>query len=200
MVGAAISNFCVTDWLDEGHRIYLDDENPTEAESLEVLHTPGHTPDSISLYYPAENRIFTGDLIYPGNIFLFLPGSRLEEFDESLCKLKAFLLEKPAGVLLSCGHMTPALKAEKLEELHTLLEAMRRGEARGRAESSALAPEPVTSFQTPCFTLMCRTADVPAIPWKEGSRTDAVAVQRLAEVRVDFQDNVRLQGSAAIAP
>ncbi|CAE7773175.1 MBLAC2 [Symbiodinium sp. CCMP2592] len=163
MVGAAISNFCVTDWLDEGQRIYLDDENPTEAESLEVLHTPGHTPDSISLYYPAENRIFTGDLIYPGNIFLFLPGSRLEEFEESLCKLKAFLLEKPAGVLLSCGHMTPALKAEKLEELHTLLEAMRSGEARGRAESSALAPEPVTSFQTPCFTLMCRTADVPAM-------------------------------------
>ncbi|CAE7912591.1 Mblac2, partial [Symbiodinium necroappetens] len=63
-------------------------------------------------YYPAENRIFTGDLIYPGNIFLFLPGSRLEEFDESLCKLKAFLAKKPAGVLLSCGHMTPALKAD----------------------------------------------------------------------------------------
>ncbi|OLQ06550.1 Metallo-beta-lactamase domain-containing protein 2 [Symbiodinium microadriaticum] len=163
MVGAAISNFCVTDWLDEGHRIYLDDENPTEAESLEVLHTPGHTPDSISLYYPAENRIFTGDLIYPGNIFLFLPGSRLEEFDESLCKLKAFLAEKPAGVLLSCGHMTPALKAEKLEELFELLGALRKGEARGRAEGSGLSPEPVTSFQTPCFTLMCRTADVPAM-------------------------------------
>lgn len=37
------------DWLDEGTRIYLNEEDPTEQESLEILHTPGHTPDSISL-------------------------------------------------------------------------------------------------------------------------------------------------------
>ena len=37
------------DWLDEGARIYLNDEEPTDEESLEILHTPGHTPDSISL-------------------------------------------------------------------------------------------------------------------------------------------------------
>ncbi|CAE7662313.1 MBLAC2 [Symbiodinium pilosum] len=162
MVGADISNFCVTDWLEEGQRIYLDDENPTDAESLEVLFTPGHTPDSISLYYPAENRIFTGDLIYPGNIFLFLPGSKLEEFQESLHKLHGFLGTKPAGVLLGCGHITPSLKAEKLDELHELLSALRQGEAKGRQTRSPYCSEPVTSFQTPCFTLMCRSADVPA--------------------------------------
>ena len=38
------------DWLDEGARIYLNDEEPTDEESLEILHTPGHTPDSISLW------------------------------------------------------------------------------------------------------------------------------------------------------
>lgn len=38
------------DWLDEGTRIYLNEEDPTEQESLEILHTPGHTPDSISLW------------------------------------------------------------------------------------------------------------------------------------------------------
>lgn len=38
------------DWLDEGARIYLNDDEPTDEESLEILHTPGHTPDSISLW------------------------------------------------------------------------------------------------------------------------------------------------------
>lgn len=44
------TTICSKDWLDEGSRVYLDEDHPTERESLEVLHTPGHTPDSISLW------------------------------------------------------------------------------------------------------------------------------------------------------
>lgn len=33
--------------------------------SLQVLHTPGHTPDGLSLYDPLEKRLFSGDALYP---------------------------------------------------------------------------------------------------------------------------------------
>ncbi|CAJ1337880.1 unnamed protein product [Effrenium voratum] len=153
MVGAEILDFCVTDWLDEGARIYLDEESPSELESLEVLHTPGHTPDSISLYYPAENRLFTGDLIYPGSIFLHLPGSDLEEFEASLSKVRDFAADK-TGLVLSCGHITPSLQVAALQELHGLIEEMHQGRGQPRRDGAT------TSFTTKNFTLMCRTADV----------------------------------------
>lgn len=43
--------------------IYLNDANPTREEALEVIFTPGHTSDSIALYYPAEKKIFVGDTL-----------------------------------------------------------------------------------------------------------------------------------------
>ncbi len=38
-------------------------------QSLEVLHTPGHSPGSISLHVPGENhRILSGDTLFQGSI------------------------------------------------------------------------------------------------------------------------------------
>jgi hydroxyacylglutathione hydrolase len=37
--------------------------------ALEVLHTPGHSPGSVSLYLPGEHRrIFSGDTLFQGSI------------------------------------------------------------------------------------------------------------------------------------
>jgi glyoxylase-like metal-dependent hydrolase (beta-lactamase superfamily II) len=35
---------------------------------LEVIHTPGHTPGSISLYKPDEKALFTGDTVFAGGV------------------------------------------------------------------------------------------------------------------------------------
>ncbi|WP_373499267.1 MBL fold metallo-hydrolase [Desulfococcus sp.] len=32
--------------------------------AFEVFHTPGHTPGSVSLYWPREKALFTGDLVF----------------------------------------------------------------------------------------------------------------------------------------
>mmetsp|Transcript_71877 Transcript_71877/g.222187 ORF Transcript_71877/g.222187 Transcript_71877/m.222187 type:complete len:329 (-) Transcript_71877:68-1054(-) len=160
-VGASIQGFSVTQWLQEGERIYLDDDSPSDAEALEVLYTPGHTPDSISLYLPVENRLFTGDLIYPGGIYLFLPGSSLEDFAQSLGKLRRFVAGRPPGLVLGCGHITHTLEAGQLDELHELLPAIRDGTAEKRVTRSHLSPERLAVFGTPSFTLMCRCEDVP---------------------------------------
>jgi glyoxylase-like metal-dependent hydrolase (beta-lactamase superfamily II) len=31
---------------------------------LRIIHTPGHSPGSVSIFWPAENVLFTGDLIF----------------------------------------------------------------------------------------------------------------------------------------
>jgi glyoxylase-like metal-dependent hydrolase (beta-lactamase superfamily II) len=52
--------------LAEGDRISLDDL------ALEVLHTPGHSPDSISLHLPGDGVLICGDAVpLPGDLPIF---------------------------------------------------------------------------------------------------------------------------------
>lgn len=159
-VGATIKSFCVTEWLEDGERLYLDDDEPLEEEALEVMYTPGHTPDSISLYLPCENRLFTGDLLYPGSLYLFLRGSRLDEFEQSLLRLQAFVASCPPGLVLSCGHITPALPSERLLELHALWPAVRAGTVKPQLTKTPMSSDEMAVFQTPSFSLICRAEDV----------------------------------------
>lgn len=52
----------ITDWLDEGSSIEPDDFN------IKILHTPGHSPGSVSLYIPEEETVICGDVIFQGSI------------------------------------------------------------------------------------------------------------------------------------
>jgi glyoxylase-like metal-dependent hydrolase (beta-lactamase superfamily II) len=53
---------------------------------LRVLHTPGHSPGSISLV--GNDAVFTGDTLFAGSIGRYdLPGGSLEEIKKSLKKL-----------------------------------------------------------------------------------------------------------------
>lgn len=47
---------------------------------LRVLYTPGHTPDSISLYDVDAGYLFAGDFLYPGPLYAFLPNSSLGDY------------------------------------------------------------------------------------------------------------------------
>ncbi|MDD5723988.1 MAG: MBL fold metallo-hydrolase [Syntrophales bacterium] len=37
-------------------------------EDFEILHTPGHSPGSISLYWPSRKALFPGDVIFDRNV------------------------------------------------------------------------------------------------------------------------------------
>ena len=56
------------------------------ALTLQVLHTPGHSPGSVSLHLPGENqRIFSGDTLFQGSIGRTdLWGGSLEEILRSI--------------------------------------------------------------------------------------------------------------------
>ena len=53
-----------------------------------VLHLPGHTPGSIGLWDEVSGTLFSGDAIYDGPLYDFLPESSIEEYVETVRKLR----------------------------------------------------------------------------------------------------------------
>lgn len=76
MEGYATPTFEVSEWLQPGGEIQLGNR------TLTVVFTPGHTNDSISLYDSDADFLFSGDFIYQGDIFAFLPNSSLGEYEQ----------------------------------------------------------------------------------------------------------------------
>jgi hydroxyacylglutathione hydrolase len=84
------------------------------ALTLEVLHTPGHSPGGISLHLPGENpRIFSGDTLFQGSIGRTdLWGGSLEEI---LRSIRQRLLIFPDQTPVFPGHGAPTTIGEERE-------------------------------------------------------------------------------------
>jgi len=91
--GARVGQFMVTKWLEDGDRFYLDDENQIDDLSIQVIFTPGHTPDSLALYYKlGEKRLFVGDTLYPFTaVHLDCLGSDVNDYKNTIAKLNGFI-------------------------------------------------------------------------------------------------------------
>jgi len=75
---------------------------------FEVLHTPGHSPGSVSLYWPARKVLFTGDVLFPGGLGRTdLPGGDGAKLKESILRLADLDVE-----WLLAGHGEPLRGAE----------------------------------------------------------------------------------------
>jgi len=74
----------ITRYIHDGEQIDLG------GRTIEVLSTPGHTPDAICLFDRANGLLFTGDTYYPGTIYLFAPETNLQAYDASIHRLAAF--------------------------------------------------------------------------------------------------------------
>lgn len=93
--GLAAPSFPVAEWIEPGAEIDLG------GRSLRLLSTPGHTPQSVSLYDRKAHRLFTGDFIYPTMLYAFLPGVSLTEYRRTTRDLLAKL---PADTRLWTAH------------------------------------------------------------------------------------------------
>ena len=59
--------------------------------NFEVIYTPGHKEDSITIYFKEEKIMFTGDFIFEGTIGrMDLPGGSEKAMIESLNKMKKY--------------------------------------------------------------------------------------------------------------
>lgn len=72
---------------------------------LKVIHTPGHTPGSVT-YYSAQERVaFVGDTLYEhGPGLTHFPGGNVRELERSIIDK---ILTLPSDVVLLSGHSSP---------------------------------------------------------------------------------------------
>ena len=77
----AMPTWQVTAAVKDGERLDLGDR------TLEVLQTPGHTPDSMCLLDAANGLLFTGDTYYSGEVFLWAPETEVANYEASIARL-----------------------------------------------------------------------------------------------------------------
>jgi len=119
--GLARPELIIDEWLAPGSVISLG------GRALRVLHTPGHTSDSVSLFDTARGYLFSGDFIYQGPLYAFLPNSSLEDYARGASTLLGIV---PEDVRVYGAHRTgpqgvPVLNREDIAALADVLERIR---------------------------------------------------------------------------
>jgi len=107
----------IAHWLHEGDKLDLG------GRTLQIVAVPGHTPDSIALYDAKHGLLFTGDMFYPGTIFLYRPETNLDAYVASIKKMASL----PHVELLLPAHNVPVADPAYLPKVVTAMEQVRSG-------------------------------------------------------------------------
>lgn len=136
----------VEHWIKDGEQIDLG------GRTLEVIFTPGHTPDSLCLIDRDNGLLFTGDTFYNGPIYLFTPETDFDAYTRSVDRLARLA---PDLKLLLPAHNIPVAEPVYLTRLREAVKQVRSGHA-----------QPVTSegrreFRFEGFSLLLATKSHP---------------------------------------
>lgn len=110
------------------HPIHDGDKIELGGRTLQVISTPGHTPDSIALLDEKNGLLFTGDTFYPGPIYLYRPETDLDAYTTSVKKLAALV---PRLQLLLPAHNVPVAEPSSLPKVVAAMEQVRSGKLEG---------------------------------------------------------------------
>ena len=113
-----IKPFHITHYVHDGENIDLG------GRQLEVLFTPGHTPDSLCLLDRSRKELFTGDTFYPDEIWLWWPETDLHAYQESIQRIAALA---PSLVVLRGAHSAPEADPALLAKVAAALPRARSG-------------------------------------------------------------------------
>ncbi|MGC1453421.1 MAG: MBL fold metallo-hydrolase [Candidatus Sulfotelmatobacter sp.] len=100
--------------------------------TLEIIATPGHTPDAISLFDRVNGLLFTGDTYYPAPIWLFRPETDFKAYAASISRLNA--LAPYVRVVLG-AHNIPVASPTVLTRLVLAFAAVRAGKVNPTSDS-----------------------------------------------------------------
>jgi glyoxylase-like metal-dependent hydrolase (beta-lactamase superfamily II) len=118
--------FHISHWLHDGDSIDLG------ARMIKVIATPGHTPDSIALWDEKNGLLFTGDMFYPGPIYLYRPETDLDAYLASMKKLAALA---PRLQLLLPSHNVPVADPAYLAKVVEAIQQVRAGKLQSVAQN-----------------------------------------------------------------
>jgi glyoxylase-like metal-dependent hydrolase (beta-lactamase superfamily II) len=108
----------ITSYTHDGDRVDLG------GRLIEVIATPGHTPDAISLLDHGNGLLFTGDTYYPAPIWLYRPETDLDAYATSIRRLAALT---PQVKLVLGAHNIPVAPPSVLPRLVNAFDAVRTG-------------------------------------------------------------------------
>ena len=104
--------------------------------TLEVVSTPGHTPDAIALLDRAHGLLLSGDTYYPAPIWLYRPETNLDDYVASIKRLAALA---PQLTLVLGAHNVPFAQPSVLATVVTAIETVRSGKVRGELQDDGKA-------------------------------------------------------------
>ncbi len=123
-----IHPFNVTRWLKDGDKIDLG------GRVLEVIFTPGHSPDSICLLDRANKIFWTGDSFYPAPIYVYSPTTSLDQFIKSFAKMVKYM---PYYEWVMPSHNEPKIEKHLIKECYEAAKSIKAGTAGDYTEGVA---------------------------------------------------------------
>jgi glyoxylase-like metal-dependent hydrolase (beta-lactamase superfamily II) len=101
--------------------------------TVEVIATPGHTPDAIALLDRDNELLFTGDTYYPAPIWLYRPETDLAAYERSIARLAALA---PEIKTVLGAHNIPVAQPEVLPALVQAFADLQAGKATCKPEGT----------------------------------------------------------------
>lgn len=135
--------FEVDEWWAAGETVDLG------KRELEILHVPGHMPESMALLDRQRGQLFLGDYLYNFELYV-------EDLDQYLDSSEALLAETEGSEALFGAHGVPRMPYSRLEQLHELLGKIEIGELKPYPSLSGLVPQRRVlwgdiDLRMPCF-------------------------------------------------
>ena len=127
----------ITDYIHDGQRFDLG------GRTIEVIATPGHTPDAISLIDRENGLLFTGDTYYPAPIWLYRPETDLDQYSASIRRLAALATQVK---LVLGAHNVPVASPAVLPRLVSAFDAVRAGRVTAAPDSPGKVTYKVDGF------------------------------------------------------
>lgn len=127
----------ITAYMHDGERFDLG------GRTIEVIATPGHTPDAISLIDRANGLLFTGDTYYPAPIWLYRPETNLDDYSASIRRLAALA---PQVKLVLGAHNVPVASPSVLPRLVVAFDKVRAGKVSATPDSPGKVVYSVDGF------------------------------------------------------
>lgn len=123
----------IAQWLRIGSNIDLG------GRRLRLLHTAGHSPDSVSLHDQEGGMLFAADFVYPGKLYAQIRNSDLKSYLDSA---EALLPQIAEGTTILCAHGRPDAqrlhRAPRLarQDVADLAESLRALKSSGKRPSA----------------------------------------------------------------